>query len=109
MDTELAILKALIANTDLRVYADNDILLNYALDYAVSEVNKRRCYTGDGYEAKFRQNVIEGAVWRLNPDRPAFCTKRCCGRGRPRSRLPAPLSFLVFPPEVCGLSDDRVY
>lgn len=66
MDTELAILKALIANTDLRVYADNDVLLNYALDYAVSEVNKRRCYTGDGYEAKFRQNVIEGAVWRLN-------------------------------------------
>lgn len=61
--SDFEMLKLLVSSTDdLSRYAENDALLEQALSYAVSEVNKRRCYSGDGYEEKFKQNVINGAV-----------------------------------------------
>lgn len=68
MPGELEELKAIISVGDLAQYVEQDILLNHALAYAVSEINKRRGYeAGDGtaYEPKYRSNVIEGAIWRL--------------------------------------------
>lgn len=60
---ELETLKAIVSEVDdLSRYAGNDALLNQALSYAISEVNKRRGYNGQGYEQKFMQNVINGAV-----------------------------------------------
>lgn len=68
MAGELEELKAIISVGDLVQYMDNDILLNHALAYAASEINKRRGYGAEGgseYEPKYRRNVIEGAIWRL--------------------------------------------
>lgn len=68
MAGELEELKAIISVGDLAQYMDNDILLNHALAYAISEINKRRSYdaeNGPEYEEKYRRNVIEGAIWRL--------------------------------------------
>lgn len=60
---ELETLKAIVSEIDdLSRYEENDILLNQALSYAISEINKRRGYNGQGYEQKFKQNVISGAV-----------------------------------------------
>lgn len=68
MAGELEELKAIISVGDLAQYMDNDILLNHALAYAASEINKRRGYDAEGgseYEPKYRRDVIEGAIWRL--------------------------------------------
>lgn len=66
MAGEAAQLKDLIQGTDLERYAENTAVLEYAVSYAVSEVNRRRGYTGEGYEPKYRINVIEGALWWLS-------------------------------------------
>lgn len=68
MAGELEELREIISVGDLAQYMDNDVLLNHALSYAASEVNKRRGYdpgNGPEFEAKYRNNVIEGAIWRL--------------------------------------------
>lgn len=65
MTGELEELKAIISVGDLAQYIDNDILLNHALAYAISEINKRRGYEaadGQQYESKYRVNVIQGAI-----------------------------------------------
>lgn len=65
MADEIDDLKTIISVSDLLIYKDNDALLNYAISWAISEINKRRGYTplSDGdYEPKYRTNVIQGAV-----------------------------------------------
>lgn len=64
MAGELEQLKALLPD-DLQRYVDDDIRLQFALDVAISKVNERRGYTGDGYEERFRTNVLQGAIWWL--------------------------------------------
>jgi hypothetical protein len=57
-------LKALIVGTDLSRYADSEVLLNYALSYASSEILKRR--NTDTLEDKYLTNQIEGAKYYLS-------------------------------------------
>lgn len=60
---DLQELKTLVSHIDdLKRYIDDDNILNMALSYAASEVNKRRGYTGEGYEPKYHINVLQGAV-----------------------------------------------
>ncbi len=67
MGDELQTLRAVTATMQgLAKYSGEDAILTFALEYAISEINKRRGYTGEGYEAKYRQNVITGAMWRLS-------------------------------------------
>lgn len=57
-------LKALISVSDLAKYADNDALITMALNWAASEVNKRRGVEPCGcelVEPKYRYNVLQGA------------------------------------------------
>lgn len=61
--SECEVLRRRILGTDLEQFAYNDSLLQYALDYAESEILKRR--GSDALEAKYRINRIEGAVWYL--------------------------------------------
>lgn len=65
MGGDVNTLRAIISVTDLARYADNDVLLEYAVDWAVSEVNKRRGYAPKDcepeYEPQYRSNVIQGA------------------------------------------------
>ena len=63
--TDLEELKVMLSVGDLARYVENDALLEMALAYAVSEINHRRGFTGEGYENRYHQNVIEGAIWRL--------------------------------------------
>lgn len=64
MNSELEELRALLLVSDLSQYADNDILLNYAFSYAVSEINHRRGRkeTIPLYEPQYRTNAIQGAI-----------------------------------------------
>lgn len=63
MAGEMEELKAIISNIDdLQRYADQEVLLQFAISNAVSRINARRGYTGEGYEGKYRHNVIRGAV-----------------------------------------------
>ena len=58
-------LKVLVSVSDLKVYMDNDALLGMAIEWAASEVNKRRGYSpadGELVEAKYRFNVLQGAT-----------------------------------------------
>lgn len=56
-------LKAIIANIDdLARYQDQDQLLDFAVNNAISRINARRGYTGEGYEKQYRPNVINGAI-----------------------------------------------
>lgn len=64
MAGELEQLKELLP-ADLEQYKDDDIRLQFALDVAVSKVNERRGYRGEGYEERFRTNVLQGAIWWL--------------------------------------------
>lgn len=65
MAGELEELKAILSVTDSAQYVENDILLQSALSYAISQINLRRGYAAqDGqlpYEPKYRFNVIQGA------------------------------------------------
>lgn len=57
-------LKTLISVSDLKQYMDNDALLNMAIEWAASEVNKRRGHSpaeGELVESKYRFNVLQGA------------------------------------------------
>lgn len=58
-------LKMLVtADTDLARFASNEALLNYALSFAASEINKRR--SSDTLEDQYLGNQIEGAKWYLS-------------------------------------------
>ena len=60
---ELRELKILVSKIDdLKRYKEDDDILNLALCYAISEINKRRGYTGEGYETKYHMNALQGAV-----------------------------------------------
>lgn len=66
--TDMELLIERIAGTDLAFYADKPEKLAYALMFAASQVNGRRRFIPSReipYEAAFRCNVIEGAVWHL--------------------------------------------
>lgn len=65
LDVMKADLRALISVSDLKQYLDNDALQEMALNWAASEVNKRRGHTpknGELVESKYRYNVVQGAV-----------------------------------------------
>lgn len=60
---EAAQLKAVIESMDsLSHYASNGALLDLAIQSAVDRINNRRGYKGEGYEPKYRSNVIRGAI-----------------------------------------------
>lgn len=61
---EYEVLRRRILGTDLEQFAYNDPMLQYALDYAESEILKRR--GSETFEAKYRINRIEGAIWYLS-------------------------------------------
>ena len=50
---------------DLQRYADNEDMLNFAVSNAISMINERRSYSGAEYEPKYRNNVLQGALWYL--------------------------------------------
>ena len=59
-------LKAIIAVSDLKQYADNDAILTFAVQWAASEINKRRggslsCEC-ELVEAKYHFNCLQGAM-----------------------------------------------
>lgn len=60
---EITQLKAILISMDsLSQYASNDDLLEIAIQSAIDRINQRRGYRGEGYEAKYRSNVIRGAI-----------------------------------------------
>ena len=60
---EAAQLKAIISQMEsLSHYAENGALLEIAIQSAVDRINQRRGYRGEGYESKYRSNVIRGAI-----------------------------------------------
>lgn len=61
---ELELLTMRIRGTDLEQFLDNTELLEYALNYAKSEILKRR--GADELEGQYSINQIEGAVWFLS-------------------------------------------
>ena len=67
--TDKELILARIRGTDLAQFcADEDKIL-FALHYAASEVNLRCGFTPSEttpYPPKYRWNVLEGAIWRLN-------------------------------------------
>lgn len=68
IDDLIGTLRDRIEDTDLEYYMDKDKKLRYALEYSISEVNNRRDYTPteeQPYPAKYRMNVLDGAVWYL--------------------------------------------
>lgn len=54
-----------LKNTDLEQYIDNDLLLDYALSYAESEIILRR-NRDEFEEKKYFRNKLEGAIWYLS-------------------------------------------
>lgn len=57
-----------ITDTDLEYWADKDKKLQYALKYAISQINSRCSFTPKGealFPDKYEMNVLEGAVWYL--------------------------------------------
>lgn len=62
MELELLIMR--IRGTDLEQFLDNTELLEYALNYAKSEILKRR--GANELEGQYSINQIEGAVWFLS-------------------------------------------
>lgn len=60
---ECEVLRGRLLGTDLEQFAYNDPLLQYALDYAESEILRRR--GSDDMEPRYRINKLEGAVWYL--------------------------------------------
>lgn len=50
---------------DLKQYSGNESIMRLALAYSTSEVNKRSGYKGEKYDPKYRNNVIQGAIWKL--------------------------------------------
>lgn len=63
MAGEVDELREIIANIDdLQRYQESEVLLNFAVSNAIDRINARRGYTGEGYEKKYRSNVINGAI-----------------------------------------------
>lgn len=63
----LALLKALITNTDLAQYLEDASMLDYAVEYAKSEITIR--YGVEDFSqvpAKYGRYVVEGAKWYLS-------------------------------------------
>lgn len=64
------VVKMRIRGTDLEIFADNDELIEYALAWAESEINKRRNYRPKegqpDMEKKYISNKVEGAVFYLS-------------------------------------------
>lgn len=66
-DKELILTR--IKGTDLEQFAEDEEKILFALEYAASEVNLRSGFSANGntsYPPKYRMNVIEGAIYRLN-------------------------------------------
>lgn len=66
--TDLELLKARIKGTDLAQFENDDAKLEFSLMSAASDVNLRRGFNPTEktpYEPKYRMNVIEGAIYRL--------------------------------------------
>lgn len=64
----LAIVKALVSVSDLSQYADNDVLLNYAIGFAIGKINRRRGYKPTPsvpIEPKYADLVPDVALWYL--------------------------------------------
>ena len=64
MAGEIEQLKAILPD-DLQRYSEDRPRLQFAVNYAISQINDRRGYRGEGYESKFRTNVLQGALWWL--------------------------------------------
>lgn len=67
--TDKELVLARIKGTDLEQFADDEDKILFALEYAASEVNLRSGFSADKftpYLPKYRMNVIEGAIYRLN-------------------------------------------
>lgn len=62
MAGEVEELKALLPNTDLSRFTEDEPKLRFALHYATSKVNEARNYIGEGYDPRYRLNVIQGAL-----------------------------------------------
>ena len=61
----LSQLKAVISVSDLRQYLNNEDLLRYAIEWAISEINSRRNHIPTEevpFEPRYRNNVIQGAT-----------------------------------------------
>lgn len=61
--SECEVLRARMSGTDLEQFLYNEPLIRYALDYAESEILKRR--GADSLEPQYRVNKLEGAIWYL--------------------------------------------
>lgn len=67
--TDKELVLARIKGTDLEQFAEDEEKILFALEYAASEVNLRSGFSADEstpYLPKYRMNVIEGAIYRLN-------------------------------------------
>lgn len=61
----LSQLKAVISVSDLRQYLNNEDLLRYAIEWAISEINSRRNHIPTEevpFEPRYRNNVVQGAT-----------------------------------------------